>query len=118
MKGIAHLPAMSTESDISQPLARGVRMNPEKKNALLGGSKLTGAGQHAAAIDPNRHAESRTILKRQAFRSEFRPAIERHWCFRRKLFGNPFGADTGGEFFCCGEGLNRVPRPGKPRCQG
>src|SRR2546423_1916551 len=76
MKTIAALVAGAIEPDIAQRLSPQIAVDPEGEDTLLGVPELPGAGEHAAAIDPDWELERFAVLKRENFRSELRGAVE------------------------------------------
>src|SRR5438067_8282968 len=76
MKTIAALVAGAVEPDIAEGLSPQVAVDPEGEDALLGVPELPGAGEHAAAIDPDWELERLAVLEREDFRGELRGAVE------------------------------------------
>ena len=52
-------------------------VDPEGEDALIGAAELSGAGEHAAAIDPDRKSERGAVLERQLLARQLGRAVER-----------------------------------------
>src|ERR1041385_3818613 len=77
MKHIARLIAVSAEPDVFQRTLPQPRVDPETHNALIRAAELSRAGQHAAAIDPNRKPKRRRVFEREDFRGDLARAVKR-----------------------------------------
>src|SRR5580704_8803667 len=76
MEQVANLFPGPVKPDEAERSAARVRMDPIRKDALIGSSELPRPGQHATAIDPYRKAESVAIFERQSFGRELGVAVE------------------------------------------
>ena len=54
---------------------------------MIRAAELAGAGEDAAAVDPDREPESGVVFEGQLLRAEFAGAIQRKWCLGGKGFG-------------------------------
>ena len=70
MQTIANLPAATVKADVFQRAISKPSVDPKAKNPLIRPTKLTSAGQHATAINPDRKIERRTVFEGQVFRSK------------------------------------------------
>src|SRR6185295_18459313 len=78
MQAIARLTTLTGESDVFQRPAAQIGVDPEGKNALVRPPKLSGPGEHAAAVNPDGQAEGLPVLQGQTFRGQLGAAIERN----------------------------------------
>jgi hypothetical protein len=76
MEAVADLMAVSAEADVFQWPATKVTVYPIRKNALIGASELTGAGEYAATVDEDRELEGFTVFQREGFGREFGRSVE------------------------------------------
>lgn len=67
MQTIPNLVPHAIEPDILQRSSFPPRMDPERKDPLIGLSELPSAGHDAAAIDPDGEVEGLSIFERQGF---------------------------------------------------
>src|SRR5438045_5022139 len=79
VQAIAHLMSCAIEADVAQRPSSQVRIDPERKNSLVRFTELAGAGEHTAAIDPDREAKSHAVLEGKDFGGKFGRAIDRQW---------------------------------------
>ncbi len=86
MQAVAHLMAVAVEADVFQRTPAQMRIDPERKNSLVGFAELARAREHAAAIDPDGKMER---LARIPARRPRPPACWRRkarWAARWKIF--------------------------------
>jgi hypothetical protein len=70
METIPDLVAHAVKADVlKRPLVQ-IRIDPESEDPLVGPTKLAGAREHAATIDPDRKIEGAPVFERQIFGSE------------------------------------------------
>ena len=66
MEAVPHLVALAVEADVAQgPLRQSQRVDPVGEDPLVRPAELAGAGEHAAAVDPDRKAEGAAVLEGQ-----------------------------------------------------
>jgi len=90
MKAVTNLRATAIETDIFQGLFIFPRLDPERKDSLIGSTELACARQNTAAVDPNRKPESFGVLQRKKFRTSLRGSVEGRRGRCGEKFGNPF----------------------------
>src|SRR6266852_5420706 len=88
MERIPYLKSPATESQILERASRGVCVQPVGKNALLGRTKLPGARQHPATVDPDWHLKSRRVFLCQMFRCQLCRTVKRNRCLRAEAFSD------------------------------
>src|SRR6266849_10104184 len=88
MQRIAHLKSPATESQILERAPCGVRVQPIGKNALLGRTKLPGARQHSATVDPDWHPKSRRVFLCQMFRCQLCRSVKRNGRLRAEALSD------------------------------
>src|ERR1017187_420545 len=101
MEAIADLRPAAIESDIIERPVTQPRVAPIAEDPLIGSTKLTGAGQDSATIDPNRKIKTRAVLESEAFRSELGAAVKRHRRSGRIIFRNAINAEARRELLIC-----------------
>jgi hypothetical protein len=62
VEAVANLQTRSTEPDVAKRATGHPAVNPIRKNSLVGFSKLTGAGENTAPIDPDRKPKSFAVF--------------------------------------------------------
>ena len=67
MQAIANLMALTAETDITKRTSPQVTVYPERIYSLVNATELSGACEHAAAVDPDRHAESLVVFQGKIF---------------------------------------------------
>ena len=75
MQAVAHLMAAAVKADVFQRPAAQVRIEPERKDALIRFAKLPRARQHAAAVDPDGKIKSFAVFQRHGFARQFAGAV-------------------------------------------
>ena len=58
MKCVSNLVALPAESDVAQRPPAQMRVEPVGEDPLLGRAELSGSGQHAATVDPDRKTKA------------------------------------------------------------
>ena len=66
-------------------------VDPVGEDALVGPAELSGAGEHAAAVDPDGEAEGVAVLERELLARELGRAVERDGRRGRELSATPVG---------------------------
>src|SRR5262249_8935104 len=74
---VAHLMAVATEADVRERPATAPGVDPEREDPLVRPPELPGAGEDAAAIDPDREPERLAVLEREDLGRALRAAVER-----------------------------------------
>ena len=76
MQAVADLESRAAEADVFQRTRSAPRVDPKRKNALVGFAKLSPAGKDSAAIDPDGEAVGVAVFEREPFGAELRAAVE------------------------------------------
>ena len=62
VEAVTHLKTGSAESDVAKRAAGHPAVNPIRKNPLVGFSKLTGASENTATVDPDRKTKGFAVF--------------------------------------------------------
>jgi hypothetical protein len=62
VKGVADLQAVTAEAEVAQGALFAPGVDPVGDDALIWAAKLAGAGEDAAAVDPDREPESGVVF--------------------------------------------------------
>jgi hypothetical protein len=77
MQAVAHLVALSVETDVAQGAAAQGAVEPVGEDALVGAPELAGAGEDSAAVYIYGEVEGFAVFERECFGGEFGGAVER-----------------------------------------
>src|SRR4051812_192519 len=94
MEAIAHLMTLAAEADVFERALPQPAIDPIAEDTLIGPAKLTGACEHAAAVDEDGKVECFAVFERHRLGGELGRAVERNRRERGERFSNACRADS------------------------
>lgn len=96
MEAVADLVSVTAEADVFERALAEMGVEPVGEDALVSAAELSGAGEHAAAVDKDRKSEGLAVFEGEGFAGEFGGAVERDRGGGGKFLGDAGRADAAG----------------------